>query len=61
MITDGATLLAAMDGTPDGWIPALLTITGPSFANAAGTTVTPTITVTPETTTAKAGLALTYP
>jgi MSHA pilin protein MshA len=60
-ITDGATLLGAMDGTPDGWSSSSKTIVGQPFVNTGGTTVTPTITVTTdETATNKATLTLTY-
>ena len=56
-ITDGASLLGAMDGTPQGWTASSATLTGPQYTDATNSTVTPTITVvTAETKSVKAGL-----
>lgn len=56
LITTGATLLGAMDGTPSGWSPALATIT----ATINGTAYTITVSA-PETATAKATLTKSWP
>jgi MSHA pilin protein MshA len=57
VIDDGATLLAALDGTPEGWTSATDTIIGPAMPDA----TIPTITVTTaEDADSKAVLALTY-
>jgi len=56
LVANGACLLTAMDGTPEGWTATGQTITGPSYVDTAGAAQTPTITVTAETSTAKAVL-----
>ncbi len=57
VIGDGATLLAALDGTPEGWTSAADTIIGPALPD----TKIPTITVTAdEDADSKAVLTLTY-
>lgn len=58
-VTNGASLLGAMDGTPDGWSANGSTIVGPARPSDSKIA---TITVSAaETSTAKATLTLTYP